>query len=102
MKKVKILHTLACPNLAPLLTALTEISNSIEALEVEVVLVTTEDEAVKFGFHGSPTVIIDGRDPFAFIEASYGLSCRIYRDPFDPAQRIVGSPTKEMLLDALN
>jgi hypothetical protein len=66
-----------------------------------VVLIATEEEAEKLGFHGSPTVIINGRDPFTFIDANYGLSCRIYRDTHDPAQRIVGYPTKEMLLDAL-
>jgi hypothetical protein len=32
---------------------------------------------------GSPTLLIDGRDPFAYADPpdrDFGLSCRIYRD----------------------
>jgi hypothetical protein len=30
--------------------------------------------------HGSPTLLIDGRDPFAGPGAPASLSCRLYRD----------------------
>jgi hypothetical protein len=38
------------------------------------------DEAAESGMHGSPTLLIDGRDPFAGPGAPASLSCRLYRD----------------------
>ena len=60
-------------------------------------LVTTDDQARQLGFRGSPTVHIDGVDPFADPEATAGLSCRIYRTP--EGRR--GSPTADMLRRAV-
>jgi hypothetical protein len=33
----------------------------------------------RIGFSGSPTVLVDGRDPFAAGSARAGLTCRRYR-----------------------
>lgn len=41
--------------------------------------IETPEQADKAGFRGSPTILIDGRDPFADEEAPAGLSCRIYQ-----------------------
>jgi hypothetical protein len=51
------------------------------------------DNAIEHRFRGSPTVLIDGVDPFAHHEAPSGLSCRIYDTESGPA----GSPTLEQL-----
>ena len=51
------------------------------------------DNAIEHGFRGSPTVLIDGVDPFAHHETPGGLSCRIYDTESGPA----GSPTLEQL-----
>ncbi|WP_407319232.1 thioredoxin family protein [Isoptericola halotolerans] len=59
--------------------------------------VTTPEEAVRLGFHGSPSILVDGVDPFAEPGADTGLACRIYRTPEGPA----GSPTVGQLRDAL-
>ena len=32
------------------------------AIEVRMALVTTEEEAVRYQLHGSPTVLVNGRD----------------------------------------
>ena len=42
-------------------------------------LVGTPEEAERLRFHGSPTILIDGVDPFPAEEAGYGLACRLYR-----------------------
>jgi protein-disulfide isomerase len=42
-------------------------------------LVETVEDAERLGFLGSPTVLIDGVDPFAEPGATPGLSCRVYR-----------------------
>jgi SAM-dependent methyltransferase len=41
--------------------------------------VTSLAEAQRIGFAGSPTILINGRDPFADPERVPGLSCRLYR-----------------------
>lgn len=45
------------------------------------------------GFHGSPTVLIGGIDPFADVSTVVGLACRFYRTPDGPAE----VPTIEQL-----
>lgn len=37
-------------------------------------------EAAGLGMHGSPTLLIDGADPFAAPGQGPSLSCRLYRD----------------------
>jgi len=59
---------------------------------------TSVEEAERLRFVGSPTLLLDGQDPFAAQTAgSFGLSCRIYRTPEGPA----GSPTTEQLREVL-
>jgi hypothetical protein len=41
--------------------------------------VTTPEEAKAVGFRGSPTILVDGVDPFARPDDPAGLACRIYR-----------------------
>ena len=59
--------------------------------------VETAEDAQRLGFLGSPTIRIDGRDPFADSEAQVGMSCRVYRTPDGPS----GAPTVEQLCVAL-
>ncbi len=56
-------------------------------------LIDTPELADELGFRGSPTVLIDGVDPFADPDAPVGLSCRVYRT----AEGVEGSPTLEQL-----
>jgi len=65
---------------------------------VERQLVTTTEQAEAIGFRGSPTVLIDGRDPFADPDAPAGLSCRL----FGTEAGLAGAPTVEQLLAVLS
>jgi hypothetical protein len=60
--------------------------------------ISDERAAAQAGMHGSPTLLINGADPFALPGQEPSLSCRIYRDaeghPF-PA------PSAEALREAL-
>lgn len=56
-------------------------------------LIESDDKAIALGFKGSPTVLIDGVDPFAPDETPLGLSCRIY----DTESGLCGSPSLEQL-----
>jgi len=60
--------------------------------------VTTAEQAEAAGFRGSPTVLSDGRDPFAAPGAPTGLSCRVFRTEAG----LGGAPTVEQLLAVLS
>ncbi len=57
--------------------------------------VVTPAEA--FAFRGSPTVLVNGRDPFADPDAPVALSCRVHHT----ATGLAGAPTVEQLLAVL-
>lgn len=61
-------------------------------------IVNTAEDAVATSFRGSPSIIIDGIDPFADPEDPVGLSCRIYLTPDGPA----GSPTLDQLRSVID
>ncbi|KQV63390.1 hypothetical protein ASC64_17520 [Nocardioides sp. Root122] len=58
------------------LTALAELDI---AASVAVTVIESDDQARERGFTGSPTFLIDGRDPFAEPDSAVGLACRMYR-----------------------
>jgi len=64
---------------------------------VELVPVTTHDEALEVGMHGSPTILIDGADPFAEPGVPAGMSGRI----FATEHGTDGAPSVVQLIDAL-
>lgn len=63
----------------------------------EQVRVETSEAAEAWRFCGSPSVLIDGADPFAEPGAAVGLTCRLYRTP----EGLQGAPTVEQLVHAL-
>ena len=65
--------------------------------DVELVLVATPQDAERLAFRGSPTVLVDGVDPFAGADDAAGFTCRLYATPAGPA----GAPTVEQLVSAL-
>jgi len=60
-------------------------------------VVDTVEEAERVGFRGSPSILIDGIDPFARAGDPIGLSCRRYLTPDGYA----GTPTVEQLKTVL-
>lgn len=88
-----------CPNWreadALLREALAQIGEGDVSVELQ--KVETLEAAVAAGFTGSPTVLVDGRDPFAVAGAQPGLACRVYLTP----QGLRGSPTLEQLVAVL-
>ncbi len=55
--------------------------------------IETAAEAERLSFRGSPTILIDDRDPFGEAGGSCGLACRLYRTP----EGLSGSPTRAQL-----
>ncbi|MDU0314090.1 hypothetical protein RKE38_10375 [Phycicoccus sp. M110.8] len=59
--------------------------------------VESTEDADRLGFTGSPTILLDGTDPFPQPGEISALSCRVYTTP----DGLAGSPTVEQLADAL-
>lgn len=66
-------------------------------LRIRYQVVTSPEDAAALSFHGSPTILVDGSDPFP-ASGPPGLACRIYDTPEGPA----GSPTEHQLRAALS
>src|SRR5438128_970995 len=96
--EVRLLYFDDCPHWrlaeARLREALVDVGD--EAAIVHQV-VGSPEEAERAGFRGSPTVLVNGRDPFAGPDRSVGLSCRMYRTPAG----VEHAPTVEQLRDVL-
>jgi hypothetical protein len=95
---VTLLYFPGCPNWqtadANLRAALKEAG---AAVAVQRRVVDTVEDAEQKGFLGSPTILIDGQDPFAEPGAVPGLSCRVYRTDTG----VTGAPTVAQLHTAL-
>jgi hypothetical protein len=47
-------------------------------VKLEYQLIDSPQTAERVGFHGSPTILIDGRDPFVTGAEPIGMTCRVY------------------------
>ncbi len=96
--RVQLLYFDGCPNWEVAQARLRDALVAVGIAElVELVEVTTEEQAERLGFHGSPTVMVDGRDLFPQPDAGFGLMCRVYSTP----EGLGGAPTMEQLVAAL-
>lgn len=89
---VTLLYFEGCPNWEAADARLAALSADSDIV-VERRLVETPEEAEAAGFRGSPTILVDGRDPFATGDEPVGLACRIYQTPEGPR----GAPTEAQL-----
>lgn len=93
---VRLLYFDGCPNWATADERLTALADEF-GFELEHQQVDTPQEADELGFRGSPTILVNGRDPFARGDEPTGLTCRVYDTP----EGATGSPTVEQLRAAL-
>jgi hypothetical protein len=63
-------------------TVLRDLSRSDVKLEYQ--LIDSPQTAERVSFHGSPTILIDGRDPFVTGDEPIGMTCRVYRTNAGP------------------
>jgi hypothetical protein len=98
---VTILHTEDCPNLELLLAEVRSLIDSRGDVTLTTTPVISDADAMRLGFHGSPTILIDGIDPFRGPAEPVGLSCRSYPCCADAAGRAPGYPSREKLAEVL-
>ncbi|MFF2611758.1 organomercurial lyase [Kitasatospora sp. NPDC058046] len=79
--RVEMLTVPDCPNGPVLEERLQLVLAGLPAVELAHHVVEDQEEAERRGMHGSPTLLIDGRDPFAAPGTPASVSCRLYRGP---------------------
>ncbi len=97
--KVTLLYFDGCPNWTVADERLRAALDQTGKPDVEVTYrtVSTPREAESVECRGSPTILLNGRDPFLNGEAPVGLSCRVYRTEAGGT----GVPTVEQLVQVL-
>lgn len=75
---IEIRHIPDCPFTAGLVAELDTIL-SAEGLDgdIRIRAVATLEQAQRLGFTGSPTILVDGRDPFGHAKGTPALACRL-------------------------
>ncbi|GLV95115.1 MULTISPECIES: alkylmercury lyase family protein [Streptomyces] len=96
--RITILTVPNCPNV-PLVRERITTALGGRTAQVELIEVRDEAEAARWGMTGSPTVLLDGTDPFAIAGAPESVSCRLYRDTDG---RTDGAPSVQALRQALS
>jgi len=96
---VELLYFSGCPNWQVAQERLTEALERTGHADQRVTLVEVEADAQaqRLHFPGSPTIRLNGRDPFPAPEQTYGMSCRIYTTP----DGLSGVPSLDQLVRAL-
>ena len=78
--RLEILHVPDCPGAAILEDRLGEVLADWPAAEVVWRVIASQEEAEQTGMTGSPTLLVEGTDPFAAPGLEPGIACRLYRD----------------------
>ena len=95
---IDILHVAHCPHLD---TARAHVREAVAATDVRATVqeleITTSDEARRRGMHGSPTILLEGRDLFTSDADVGSLSCRLY----DVDGGLAGTPSVRQIVAAI-
>ncbi|HEV2371981.1 MAG TPA: thioredoxin family protein [Streptosporangiaceae bacterium] len=96
--ELSVLAVPDCPN-APLLEQrLAEALAGRTNVNITRHVVASETDAAKLGMHGSPTLLVNGQDPFSPPGAATALACRRYDNG---AGLVEGAPTVAALRQVL-
>jgi hypothetical protein len=97
--EVRLRFTEACPYWLTAHERLREALRAEGLTNLEPILerIETAEDAERLQFVGSPTVLLNGRDPFADRGTKFGLACRVYQTP----EGLDGLPSVQQLRDAV-
>lgn len=98
MLELTVLTVPDCPNEPVLRDRLAQVLPDYPEAIVTASVIDGEAGAARYGMHGSPTLLVNGVDPFAAPGMPVSVSCRLYRDP---GGRVGGAPSVAMLREAL-
>jgi hypothetical protein len=97
--RIDVLVVPDCPNAPVVIERLAQALAGRADVQVATRVIDTVEQADQWGMHGSPTVLVDGRDLFAPPGIPASVSCRLYRDESGRAQ---GAPSLAGLRQALD
>ena len=88
-----------CPNHTLAVSRIIEALRAADVTDAEITerVVTNDADAHALGMHGSPTILIDGRDRFVEAGTPPSMSCRLYRT----AAALEGAPSVAELIAAV-
>ena len=97
--QVEIVHVADCPGLPLARQRLTEAAAPVGRLvTIRERRIASLTHAAQLGVSGSPTILLDGVDPFTGPAAPPSLACRLYRTPTG----LDRAPTVDQFVEALN
>ncbi|MDN5760013.1 MAG: thioredoxin family protein [Tomitella sp.] len=96
--EITLLYFHGCPNWVVAEERLAQIAAERPDVNVTKHRVESVEEAERIGFHGSPSIRVNGVDAFARLGAGVGLACRVYATP----QGLAGAPTLEQLRELIS
>lgn len=76
---ITVLHVPDCPGAALLQHRLGLVLGETLGAQVAYQVITSDDQARQHGMTGSPTLLVNGDDPFGRPGQQPSLSCRLYR-----------------------
>jgi hypothetical protein len=94
-----VLGVPGCPNAPVLRDRLTAVLRDRAGVSVLHEVISDQSEAERWGMRGSPTLLIDGADPFAAPGQAPGMSCRLYQDEDG---QLSGTPSMGQLRQAID
>jgi hypothetical protein len=79
---VQLLVVADCPHEGPAAVVLRRALDDVglDTVRFRTRVIGSQHEAEQTGFLGSPTILINGQDPFAAPARAPALACRVYRD----------------------
>jgi hypothetical protein len=77
--ELTVLAMPGCPNVALLARRVAIATAGLAGVRIIRRVVHDERQAAALGMRGSPTLLVDGEDPFAVASQPTGLGCRLYR-----------------------
>jgi len=97
--EVELLVVPDCPNESVALSVLRSAFDrlGLAGQSVRTTVVASQDQAEERGFVGSPTILIDGADPFGVAGQSPAFACRVYATPAG----LSGVPPLDDIISAL-
>ncbi|MDQ2959427.1 MAG: thioredoxin family protein [Candidatus Dormibacteraeota bacterium] len=97
--KITLQYFAGCPHMALAEQRLAEVLPEVglTASDIERQVVESPERALLLDFHGSPTVVVNGRDAFPVDAAPAGFACRVYQTLDGPQ----GAPTVAQLREVL-
>ena len=96
--ELTVLAVPGCPNAPVLERRLAAALAGRPPVTVTRHVIASAAEAAEWGMHGSPTLLVNGHDPFAVPGKGPALACRLYQGD---GGRLEGAPTVEALRRAL-